>query len=552
MKRTINIVLAALLLICGSAQAQKRTIVIEPRKNVDTNPHTERILNDIKMLGSALITINNHYVDTIDSKKMVDSALEGFVKTLDPHSVYIPADRVKMENESLNGSFEGIGIEFAIISDTLTIQNVISGGPSEAVGLCVGDKIIEIDGENVASVKLTNDDVRAKLRGPKGTKVKVRVLRYNQSVPLDFEIVRNKIPLESIDAAYQTPEGVFYVKLGRFAADSYMEFLRAFINKCPNEPAGLILDLRGNGGGYLNVALSIANSFLEEKQSILYTEGLHEPVTTQVADGTGFFRNRPLVLLVDENSASASEIVAGAIQDWDRGVIIGRRSFGKGLVQRQVNLENGAQMRLTIARYHTPSGRVIQTPYKQGEKDEYYKKITQRYTSGEFFSLDSLALPDSLLFHTMLQHRPVYGAGGILPDIFIPEDTTAFTPYFASLVRQGILTEFVNEYCDRMRPTVNKLCPDFDSFYAWYTPEVENCVIEELVAYAGKKGLERKDEEITGSYPALKPRVKALIARTFFSINEYYKVINREGDPEFKKAVEVILNWNPQLPSIAR
>ncbi|MBR5056741.1 MAG: PDZ domain-containing protein, partial [Bacteroidales bacterium] len=428
----------------------------------------------------------------------------------------------------------------------------IAGGPSEAVGLNIGDKIVEIDGQNVASVGLTNDDVRSKLRGPKGSKVKVRILRHGVSEPLDFEITRNKVPIESIDASYQTAEGVFYVKLGRFAANSYLEFLKSFISSCPEDPVGLILDLRGNGGGYLNVALSIANSFLEEKQTILYTEGLHAPVNTQFADGKGFFRNRPLVLLVDENSASASEIVAGAVQDWDRGVIIGRRSFGKGLVQRQMNLENGAQMRLTIARYHTPSGRVIQTPYKQGEKDEYYKKLTDRYTSGELFSIDSLSFPDSLLFHTMLQNRPVYGGGGIMPDIFVPEDTTAFTPYFGSLIRRGILTEFVNQYCDKMRPTVTESCPDFASFYAWYTPEVENGVLEELIAYAAEKGLERNDEEITGSYPALKPRVKALIARTFFSVNEYYKVINRENDPEFKKAVEVILNWDPQLPTIGR
>ncbi|MBO4571011.1 MAG: PDZ domain-containing protein [Bacteroidales bacterium] len=550
MKRIISIVLTALILGAGIAQAQKRTVTIDPRNA--NNSHTEQILNDIKMLGSALITINNNYIDTIDSKKMVDSALEGFVKTLDPHSTYIPADKVQEANESLDGSFEGVGIEFAIISDTLTVQNVISGGPSEAVGLHIGDKIIAIDGENVASVNLTNDDVRGKLRGPKGSKVKVRVIRHGVAEPLDFEIVRNKIPIESIDAAYQDESGVFYVKLGRFAAKSYTEFLKAFINHCPEEPKGLILDLRGNGGGFLNVALRIANAFLEEGQTILYTEGLNQPEVAQFADGKGFFRTRPLVLLVDENSASASEIVAGAIQDWDRGVIIGRRTFGKGLVQRQMNLENGAQMRLTIARYHTPSGRVIQTPYKEGEKDEYYKKLTDRYKSGEFFSIDSLSFPDSLLFHTRIQERPVYGGGGIMPDIFIPEDTTAFTPYYGSLIRRGILSEYVNIYCDGMRSQASELFPDFDAFYAWYTPDVERAIIRDLVEYASGKGLEFNDDELKTSFPALKPRLKGLIARTFFGVNEYYRVINRECDPEFSKAVEVILNWNPNLPSIGR
>lgn len=541
MKRRIETALLALLVAAAPAFAQRFAVAVDSRKE---RSYQEKVLDDIKMLGSTLIMINNRYVDTVDTKKMVDSAIEGFVRTLDPHSSYIPAEKVKEMNESLDGSFEGIGIEFAIIADTLTVQNVISGGPSESVGLSIGDKIVMIDTLEVASVGLTNDDVRKYLRGPRGTKVTVKVLRYGVASPLLFEIVRDKIPIESIDAAYLDESGVFYLKLGRFAANSYIEFLRAFIDECKSEPKGLILDLRGNGGGFLDVALKIANSFLEEGQTILFTEGSHEPEKAQFADGKGFFINRPLVLLVDENSASASEIVAGAVQDWDRGVIIGRRTFGKGLVQRQINLENGAQLRLTVARYHTPSGRVIQTPYKEGHKDEYYKRFTERYSNGELFSSDSLHLPDSLLFHTRIKQRPVYGGGGIVPDIFIPEDTTAFTPYFASLVRRGILTEFVNQYCDRMRPSLNECSPDFDSFYSWYDTQVEESVIEELVAFAEGKGLERDDLQITGSYPALKPRVKALIARTLFGLKEYYKVINRENDPEFKKAVEVVLNWD--------
>ena len=548
MKRMIKCGLLALMLTAAPDAGAQATAAGQ----INDNPHARRVLEDIKFLGSTLIMINNYYIDTVSSKKMVDSAIEGFVKTLDPHSSYIPAEKVKEVNESLDGSFEGVGIEFAIISDTLTVQNVISGGPAESVGLNIGDKIVSIDDENVASVGLTNDDVRSRLRGPGGSRVKVSLIRHGVQEPLVFEIVRGKIPIESIDAAYQAGSGVFYVKLGRFAAKSYIEFLRAFIANCPEEPKGLILDLRGNGGGFLNVAVSIANSFLEKGQTILYTEGRSEPVHSQYANGKGFFRTRPLVILVDENSASASEIVAGAIQDWDRGIIIGRRTYGKGLVQRQINLDNGAQLRLTIARYHTPSGRVIQTPYSPGEKDEYYKKLSERYSTGEFFSLDSLSLPDSLLFHTRLQHRPVYGGGGILPDIFIPEDTTAFTPYYASLIRRGILNEFVNEYCDRMRPEINEKCPGFDELYAWYTPEIENGIVEELAAYASQKGLELNEEQLKGSYPALKPRMKALIARTFFGTCEYFKVINREYDPEFRKAEEVILNWPEELPSISR
>lgn len=543
MKKICRLFAAALALSLAVLPAYAQ----ETQRN--TSAHAQSVLDAIRQLGNAMILINNNYVDTIDTQKMVDCALTEFVHTLDPHSNYIPAKDVKSANEELDGSFEGVGIEFAIIEDTLTVQNVISGGPAEAVGLNIGDRIIKIDTANVAGVGLTNDDVRNKLRGPKGTTVSVRIRRPGVPETLDFDIKRGRIPLHSIDAAYRTEEGYFYVKLGRFAMNSYLEFLRAVVEHCQEAPTGVILDLRTNGGGYMNVAVSLANLFLEKDQMIVYTEGLHQPVEEEKADGSGFLIGKPLVILVDENTASASEILSGAIQDWDKGIIVGRRTFGKGLVQRQVRLENGAQLRLTIARYHTPSGRVIQTPYKDGERDKYYKKLVDRYENGELFSIDSLHFPDSLKFETLAQHRTIYGGGGIMPDIFVPEDTTALSNYYSALVRKGHLNEFVNIYCDRNRKSLESKCPDFASFNTYYDTIADN-VLEELVTYAAEKGLERNDEELNRSKPAIKPRLKALVARTLFGTTEYFRVINAEFDPEFKKAKELLRDWPATLPSI--
>ena len=546
MKGIYKILAAAMALVLAAQPAGAQG---EQSAQINTSQHSQDVLGAIKQIGNALIIINNNYVDTIDTQKMVDCALTEFVHTLDPHSNYIPAKDVQSANEGLDGSFEGVGIEFAIIEDTLTVQNVISGGPAEAVGLNIGDKIIRIDTADVAGVGLTNDDVRAKLRGPKGTSVTVKVLRPGLAEAIEFNIKRGRIPLNSIDAAYVTDEGYFYVKLGRFAMNSYLEFLRAVIKKCKESPKGIIFDLRTNGGGYMNVAISLANLFLEKGQVIVYTEGHHQPLQKKFADGNGHLAGRPLVILVDENTASASEIFSGAIQDWDKGIVIGRRTFGKGLVQRQIDLDNGAQMRLTIARYHTPCGRVIQTPYKDGERDKYYKKIVDRYENGEFFSIDSLHFPDSLKYETLIQHRAIYGGGGIMPDIFIPEDTTAFTAYYSSLVRKGHLNEFVNLYCDHNRRQLESNCPDFKTFNTYYD-SISDKVLEELVEYAAGKGLERDDEQIAKSEPALKPRLKALVARTLFGTTEYFRVINAESDPEFRKALEVLGDWPATLPSL--
>ncbi len=529
---------ALLLCLCTLAPAQ---------------PASQSLYNSLEKLSRSLVLINGSYVDTVSNKKLVDNAINAFVTTLDPHSAYIPAEQVEEVNEALDGSFEGVGIEFAIINDTLTIQNVISGGPSEAVGLNIGDKLLSVNGEDIAGVSITNDGVRKRLRGPKGSTVMMTVLRPGVKGLLEFKVVRDKIPLTSVDAAYLTDGNIFYFKLGRFAAQSMQEFEKAYNECCAaGEPDGMILDLRGNGGGFLTTALLLANTFLEEGQTILYTEGRHMRPQYERANGRGFYKKKPLVILVDENSASASEIVSGAMQDWDRAVIIGRRTFGKGLVQRQYTLGDGSQLRLTVARYHTPSGRVIQTPYREGERDEYYHKMIDRWNSGEFFNADSLKFPDSLRFETAIQHRPVYGGGGITPDIFIPGDTTAVTSYLSSLIRQGILQEFVNVWCDAHRKELKSKCDDFDTFLTYYNNKLNDSVFDELVEYACKRGLERNEEQIATSRALLQTRLKGLIARSMFSMTEYYRVCNSECDPEFEKAVEVITHWPSSLPSLFR
>lgn len=540
MKNSPFRILASALLLC--------LCTLAPAQNAG-----ESLYNSLERLSRTLVLINGTYVDSVNTKKMVDNALTAFVNTLDPHSAYIPAENVEEANEALDGSFEGVGIEFAIINDTLTIQNVISGGPSEAVGLNIGDKVLAVDGENIAGVSITNDGVRKRLRGPKGTSVALSVLRPGVRGTLEFKVVRDKIPLTSVDAAYLTKDNIFYFKLGRFAAQSMQEFAKAYTECCPNgEPDGIILDLRGNGGGFLTTALMLANCFLEQGQTILYTEGSHVRTQYEKADGRGFYKEKPLAILVDENSASASEIVSGAMQDWDRAVIIGRRTFGKGLVQRQYTLSDGSQLRLTIARYHTPSGRVIQTPYKEGERDEYYHKMVDRWNSGEFFNADSLKFPDSLRFETAIQHRPVYGGGGITPDIFIPGDTTQVTHYYSEIIRKGIFQEFVNAWCDTHRQELKSKCPDFDAFLSYYDQEVSDALLADLVAFAEKRGLERNDTQLAISKPILQSRLKGLVARALYGMTEYYRVVNSECDPEFEKAVEVITHWPASLPSLFR
>lgn len=498
--------------------------------------------NDLNKLttkfGQTLYYLSNYYLDSVDSDKIVDEAIKKAMSELDPHSIYISAKDVKSMNEPLEGNFEGVGIEFAIVKDTLTVSNPVSGGPCEKVGIRTGDKIVSIDGENIAGKGLSNEKVFKYLRGPKGTKVALGIVRRGVSDKLEFEVVRDKIPINSLDAAYEVSPGILYVKLSRFAATSSKEIIKAILDLNLKSIEGFILDLRGNSGGFLGTALEISNFFLDKGQTIVYTEGLKVPKMEEKADGSGFYRRGPLAVLIDENSASASEIVTGAIQDWDRGVVIGRRSFGKGLVQQMLPLNDGSQLRLTVARYHTPSGRVIQSPYEEGNSEQYYKARIERYNHGEYFYKDSIHFADSLQYKTLVKGRTVFGGGGIMPDYFIPADTTFYTDYYSSLVRRGILLDFMNDYSDANRLNWKKEYLSFDKFNKSFN--INDALIEKLVSFAKERKLEPNPKELEISRKEISIYMKAMVARTIFGIEGYYRVINSENDPVFDKAVELV------------
>ncbi len=492
----------------------------------------------VTKFAQTLFYLNSYYLDTINNNQLTDNAIRELLEQLDPHSSFVSAKDVKAMNEPLEGNFEGVGIEFMILEDTLAVANPISGGPCERVGIRAGDKIIEVNGENIAGIKLTNEMVFKYLRGPKGTKVTLLIKRKSEPKPLLFEVVRDKIPINSLDAAYEVEDGVFYFKLSRFAAKSAEEIYDALKSLNPKVINGVVLDLRGNSGGYLGSAFDIANMFLNQGQTIVYTEGLRVPKMVEKATGDGFYKVGPLAVLVDEYSASASEIVSGAIQDWDRGVVIGRRTFGKGLVQQMMPLSDGSQLRLTIARYHTPSGRVIQSPYKPGEKDNYYKALYQRYANGEMFTADSVKFPDSLKYKTLIKGRTVYGGGGIMPDIFVPADTTGYSEYYGQLLRRGILLDFMNELSDKNRTAWKSKYDTFESFYNDFN--INQSYIAELNSYAKSKGLTPLEGDLLKSGEQIRIVMKAMAAKSLFGVSAYYRVINMDDDKVFKKALDYI------------
>lgn len=488
-------------------------------------------------LGQTLYYIQKMYLDTANIETLANKALAAMVTELDPHSSYITKEDIKAMDEPLVGNFDGIGVEFALINDTLTINATIPGGPAEKVGVRAGDKIVSVDDETIAGTSLTIERVHKYLRGPKGTKVKVRVVRKGEPQVLEFVITRDKIPLNSIDSYYEIKDGIVYIRLTRFAATSYDELLKA-LQSVAVEPKGIVLDLRGNSGGYLVTAIQIANEFLQKGDLIVYTEGRAMPRMEEYADGKGILQNIPVAILIDESSASASEIVSGAIQDQDRGVIIGRRSFGKGLVQRQVPLPDGSALRLTVARYHTPSGRVIQSPYEQGKKDEYYMQVVERYARGENFNRDRIHLADSsAVFRTLKQGRAVYGGGGIMPDIFIPQDTTFYTPFYGEIIRKGLLTDYMNQYSDTHRASLLKKYPKVDQFVKKYN--VSDDDIAAFLAYCAQKGVTPAEGDMQISGGQIRKYFKALIIRSIYDFNSFIQFINQD-DKDILKAVEVL------------
>ncbi len=487
-------------------------------------------------VGRALVLIDAFYVDTTDVNKLTEKAIAELLKSLDPHSVYISAEDVKEMNEPLNGNFEGIGIQFNVLNDTIIVIDPITGGPSEKVGIHSGDRIVSINGEKVSGIGISTSGVRSRLLGMKGTKVNLGVCRRGKKEILDFTIIRDKIPINSLDASYMIDNETGYVKLNKFAATTNKEFSDAVTQLRKNNMKNLIIDLRSNGGGYMVAATDLADKFFPDKKLIVYLSGRKTPRQDFTSTGSGILADTRVAVLTDEGSASASEILAGAIQDWDRGVIVGRRTFGKGLVQNGYYLPDGSMIRLTIARYYTPTGRLIQSPYDEGY-DKYLENFYKRYTDGEMVSADSIHFPDSLRFRTLVSKRPVYGGGGIMPDLFVPADTSNYSEYYRSLVRRGIINSFTLEYSDKNRDKLNSEFKTFDDFRNNFSFSSQD--IADFIRKGEAGGVKYDDLQFIVSREEILKYMKALVASNLWKTNEYFRILN-ENDAVIRKALEVV------------
>jgi carboxyl-terminal processing protease len=495
-----------------------------------SSDNTGSIIKGYTKFREILTLIDRDYVDTVNTDQLVDVAITKMLENLDPHTTYISPKDVELAKTQLEGDFDGIGIEFFILKDTIQVVTPLSGGPSEMVGLRAGDKIIAVDGEKVAGVKVTNRDVFKKLRGPKGTKVKLTVMRRDGSTHA-YTITRDKIPTHSVDVAYMVDNTTGYIKINRFAANTYNEFKESLTKLKSQGMQRMILDLRGNPGGYMDRATKMADEFLTGNKMIVYTDGKGERFDSKMyAYMKGDFEQGPVIILLDEGSASASEIVAGALQDHDRALIVGRRSFGKGLVQMPIPLSDGSELRLTISRYYTPSGRSIQKPYVKGE-EEYGMDLMNRYEHGELFHADSIKFVDSLKYQTS-QGRTVYGGGGIMPDIFVPFDTAMSSKYYASLINNNVLREYAMVYYDNNKKAFDKMAlKDFKANFA-----INDKMLAELRALGEKSGVPFNQQEFDRSKKLIQNSVKAFMARRAWG-NEGFYAILAETDEVFNKAL---------------
>lgn len=515
------------LIIClFTAQAQNKLLDSPSRK-----------------LQLAEFAIANLYVDKVDEDKLVENAIVGMLEQLDPHSTYSDPEEVRKLNEPLQGNFDGIGIQFNMVTDTLFVIQPVSGGPSEKVGILAGDRIIEVNDTVIAGVKMNTEEVMRRLRGKKGTKVDVKVMRRGVKELLPFTIKRDKIPVYSLDAAYMVNGSIGYIRVNRFAATTGQEFTDALHRLQKQGMKDLILDLQGNGGGYLNAAIELCDQILGKQELIVYTEGRRNPRSEFSAKGDGDFREGRLIVLVDEYSASASEIVTGAIQDWDRGIVVGRRTFGKGLVQRPVDLPDGSMIRLTVARYYTPSGRCIQKPYESIEK--YNKDLIDRYNRGEMVSADSIHFPDSLKTQTLKLKRTVYGGGGIMPDYFVPIDTTMYTDYYLALRDKGAIVQMNLKLVDAHRSEWMKKYKNFGKFNRDF--EVTDVMLQDLIELGKGLGTVYDETQYKTALPLIKTQLKALIARDLWDMSEYFQVINTLNN-SMKKAVELLSEPGMNFP----
>lgn len=502
----------------------------------------QSLINQNQKLRMAEAAISQFYVDTVNESKLVEDAIKGMLEGLDPHSQYSNPEETKELNEPLAGNFSGIGITFNMNRDTLYVIQTVSGGPSERVGILAGDRIIAVNDTSIAGVNMKNNQIMKRLRGPKGTNVDVKVLRQQSGSPdtIDFSITRADIPIYSVDAAYMVDNKTGYIRINRFAAETAKEMSKAIADLKKQGMDRLILDLVDNGGGYLNAAVDMLGEFLEPGQLAVYTQGTNSSRHDHVANPAGFkplFNDGRLVVMVNQYSASASEITSGGIQDWDRGLVVGRRTFGKGLVQRPIPFPDGSMMRLTVAHYYTPTGRDIQKPYRKGDQKAYQEDILTRYNSGELMHEDSIHHVDSLKVNTLKLKRPIYGGGGIYPDKFVGLDTTEYTKYYRNVMAKGLLNRFAIAYVDKNRKQIKSQFRNDSEFVKGFevTPEM----LSSLFKMATDEGVEFNQEEATTSTPLFSMIIKGLIGRDIYDNSTYFKVYNLH-DPIFKEAYRLI------------
>lgn len=492
----------------------------------------------LRKLQVAEMAISNLYVDSVAEQELVEDGIRGMLKMLDPHSSYTTARETKAMNEPLQGSFDGIGVQFNMVNDTLLVIQPTPKGPSAKKGILAGDRIVLVNDTAIAGVKMPRDKIMRRLRGPRGTKVKLGVVRRGVPGVLTFEVVRDKIPVNTIDAAYMIRPGVGYVRIGSFGATTYGEFMTAVDSLRHNGMKDIIIDLQDNGGGYLQAAAQIANEFLKKNDLIVYTQGRAASRQEYRARGNGSMLSGRVIVLVNEYTASAAEIVSGALQDQDRGTVVGRRTFGKGLVQRPIEFDDGSMMRLTIAHYYTPAGRCIQKPYQKGDIEDYAQDIEKRFKHGELYSADSIHFADSLKCYTLRRHRAVYGGGGIMPDHFVPLDTLQYTAFHRQLVARGIVVNATLQYVDNHRKELQRRYADFGAFERTF--EVPQAEVDSMIAKAAaQKLVPRDDNELSLTLPQLKMQFKALVARDIWDMNQYFQIIN-QGSHIVQRAIAVL------------
>lgn len=492
----------------------------------------------LQKLMNAEYAISSLYVDSVNEDKLVEEAIKGMLESLDPHSSYTDAKETKELEEPLQGEFSGVGIQFNMNKDTLYVIQTVPGGPSERVGVLAGDRIIYVNDTIIAGVKMKNSDIQKRLRGKKGTNVTIKAKRPGVKELITFRITRDNIPLHSIDAQYMLDERTGYLRISRFGAKTHEEMMDALKELKKQGMTQLIMDLSDNGGGYLNAAIDMCNEFLDRGQLMVYTEGENSPRNEANANGWGEYQDLHMVVMVNQYSASAAEIFAGAMQDWDRAVIVGRRTFGKGLVQRPFKFEDGSMMRLTVARYYTPSGRCIQKPYNRGDKKAYEKELLERANEGEYYSLDSIQFNDSLRYTTRLNHRIIYGGGGVMPDVYVPIDTSEYSTYYRDLSAKGILNQYVIKYVDKNRKSIAKQYSTLDAFDRGFA--VSDEMMRDLIAMGEQDSVKFDEEKYRTSELLLKDIVKGLIARDVYGDQSAYNVIINHRNPDLKAAIEVL------------